>query len=117
MTRAASSFMVFLAAACSITACVSDQAYRVYEEYPPRAMEEVEILSRDPQRSYEVLGDFQDRPGSSSALKKMRKAAAAIGADALIVTYLGGHHTASPYAGRGEQVTYTRIFATAIRYK
>lgn len=102
-----------------LAGCASDVANRYYAstKYPPKPVDTVEILFAQPTRPYEVIADFQSRGENA---KDVRKKAAAIGADAVIVTYLGGTY------GNGEQWAsetswtrdrYSRIAGTAIRYK
>ena len=99
-------------------ACVYDQAHRYYatERYPRRAIEEVELLFDEPTRPYDVIADFQARGASP---KYMRKEAAKIGADAVIVGMYGGYRAISDeWAGEDQQASsYSRITGTAIRYR
>ena len=62
------------------------------------------------------LADFQSRGESE---KSVRKKAAKIGADAVIISTLGGfYHLSTQWAGEDSQSnTYTRICGTAIIYK
>jgi hypothetical protein len=98
--------------------CASDVANRYYSDrnYPPKPVDSVEVLTREPSRPYEVIADFQSRGDSA---KSLRAKAAKIGADAVIVTYLGGRY--DPTEEWSEQKSsgdlYTRIVGTAIRYK
>jgi hypothetical protein len=98
--------------------CASDVANRYYasEQYPPKDPSQVELLSKPPNRPYVLLADFQSRGESP---EDMRKKAAQIGADAVIVVTLGGYHSSSDqWAGHDSQSTsYSRITASAIRYK
>lgn len=98
--------------------CVSDQAFRYYahERFDARPVEEVELLRDAPQRPYDVIADFQARGASPSY---MRKKAAEIGADAVIVGIYGGYRAKSDQWASEDQHsdTYTRITGTAIRYK
>lgn len=108
-------------------ACATDVANRYYatERYAPRPTDEVEILTSEPNRPYVVIADFQMRGESA---RGMQKRAAAIGADAVIVTVLGGYYANSDeWAGNdtykakieNNEVVggYTRIVGTAIKYK
>ena len=101
-----------------LTGCVSDQAHRYYatETYPPKDVKEVEVLHEAPTVPYEVIADFQARGASA---KYMRKKAAMIGADAVIVGTYGGYRAKSDeWAGRDKHAdSYSRITGTAIRYK
>jgi hypothetical protein len=104
--------------AISLSSCATDVANRYYvaEKFPPKAPEQVELLQGRPGRPFTVIADFQSRGESPQA---MRKRAAKIGADAIIVTQLGGYASLSsewagddPYSG-----TYSRLIGTAIKYK
>lgn len=101
-----------------LSGCASDEAARYYatERYPARPAKEVEVLHAAPTRPHQVIADFQARNASVEA---MRKKAAEIGADAVIVTILGGYRsTSEEWAGEDRYSTsYSRITATAIRYK
>ena len=98
--------------------CASDIANRYYadQRYSPRPVDEVEILFEAPSRSYEVIADFQSRGESP---KQLRARAAEIGADAVIVTPLGGSRSTSDQWADIDTYskTYTRIVGSAIRYK
>ena len=99
--------------------CVSDVANRYYGSttFPPRPVDEVEVLSAPPARPYDVIADFQSRGESSGSL---RRKAAKIGADAVIVTPLGGNvPTANEWAGdKTHRALFNeRIVGTAVRYK
>lgn len=104
--------LVFL---CS---CASDVANRYYgsQRYPAKPFREVEVLSENPNRPFELIADFQARGASP---KNMRKRAAKIGADAVIIQTLGGRYDlGDQWAGEDSQSkSYSRITATAIKYK
>jgi hypothetical protein len=101
-----------------IGGCATDVANRYYgnQRYAPKDPKEVELLWQRPNREFVVIADFQSRGESPEA---MRKRAAEIGADAVIVAILGGYyHTGDEWAGKDSQgKTYTRITGTAIKYK
>ena len=101
-----------------ITACATDVANRYYGtmRYEPKDPKEVEILWKKPNRDFVVIADFQSRNESPEAI---RKKAAKIGADAVIVSILGGHYSYSEeWAGSDRyKKTYSRITGTAIKYK
>jgi hypothetical protein len=99
-----------------MTACASDVANRYYGtvRYPPKRPAEVELLRRAPTRDYVVIADFQSRGESPEDL---RKKAAEIGADAVIVSILGGYYSVNEEWAGSEGNTYSRITGTAIRYK
>lgn len=98
--------------------CATDVANRYYgtAHYPPKAAAEVALLSSAPSRQYIVIADFQSRNESPESV---RRKAAEIGADAIIVTTLGGRYEKSEEWATQNQDTgmYTRIVGTAIKYK
>lgn len=110
--------MVALLVASLLGGCATDVANRYYaaEQYPPKDSKEVELLWHRPSREFIVIADFQSRGESPEA---MRKRAAQIGADAVIVTILGGYYyRGEEWAGEDSQAnTYSRITGTAIKYK
>ncbi len=110
-------FAAVLMVSMFASGCASDQATRIYapNKYAPRIASEVEILSQPPSSTYEVLADFQSRGESRS---DMQRRAAEVGADAVIVVFVGGQRARSDekagedtYAG-----TYSRVVGTAIKY-
>jgi hypothetical protein len=106
------SFLMF------ITACATDVANRYYGtvKYKPKDPKEVEILWEKPNRDFFVIADFQSRRESPEAI---RNKAAQIGADAVIVSILGGYYSyGEEWAGSDRyKGTYSRITGTAIKYK
>ena len=98
--------------------CATDVANRYYasEQYPERNSGDVELLSSRPKRPFTVIADFQSRNESRESI---RKRAAKIGADAVIVTSLGGHYSFSDQWANNDSQSNTgsRMVATAIRYK
>lgn len=98
--------------------CAHDVANRYYgnKRYPPKNPMNVELLKAAPAREFDVIADFQSRGESP---EDMRIKAARIGADAVIVTILGGYYSLSEqWAGADSQKnTYSRIVGTAIKYK
>jgi hypothetical protein len=99
-----------------MTACANDVANRYYGtvRYPPKKPSEVELLRRAPTRDYVVIADFQSR---GETPEDLRKKAAEIGADAVIVSILGGYYSVNEEWAGSEGSTYSRITGTAIRYK
>lgn len=101
-----------------LTSCATDVANRYYGtiKYPPKNPQEVEILWQQPPKDFFVIADFQSRGESPEGL---REKAAQIGADAVIVSILGGYYSRSEeWAGNDRQRnTYSRITGTAIKYK
>ncbi len=98
--------------------CVSDQAHRYYSDewFPPKNPEDVDVLYDAPLKPYDVIADFQARGASE---KYMRRKAAEIGADAVIVgTYGGLRAKSDEWASEDTHAdTYSRITGTAIRFK
>ena len=103
---------------CLLSSCARDIANRYYgtTRYPPKSPEQVQLLKECPTRPYDVIADFQSR---GETPEDMRQKAAQIGADAVIVSTLGGYRAiGEEWAGEDSYSnTYTRITATAIRYK
>jgi hypothetical protein len=101
-----------------VAGCATDVANRYYsnQKYEPRPVEEVAMMTNAPSISYEVIADFQSRGDTA---KSLRRKAAKIGADAIIITYLGGYYNSGDqWAGQDSQGnTYSRIVGTAIKYK
>ncbi|MCX5727113.1 MAG: hypothetical protein NT030_08145 [Candidatus Saganbacteria bacterium] len=101
-----------------LSSCVTDEANRYYgtQNYPPKNPSEVEILWQRPQREFDVIADFQSRGDKPISI---RDKAAKIGADAVIISILGGYYSKSEkWAGRDRTGnTYRRITGTAIIYK
>ena len=102
-----------------LSGCATDVANRYYGgtlKYPPKDSRDVEILWRAPARDYIVIADFQSRGESP---EDIREKAARIGADAVIISILGGRYSsAEEWAAVDRyQNTYTRITATAVKYK
>jgi hypothetical protein len=107
---------VFLASLL-LPGCSSDEANRYHGEtrHPARDAKEVEVPREKPARPFTVIADFQSRGETREAL---RRKAAKVGADAIIVTILGGYYDlAGQWAGQDRHNhTYTRIIGTAIKY-
>ena len=101
-----------------LTSCATDVANRYYGNttYPPKNPTNVEILRTKPTRDFIVLADFQSR---GETAEDLRDKAAKIGADAVIVSFLGGDYSRDEeWAGKDRyRDTYNRIIGTAIKYK
>jgi len=110
--------LLVLIIAVALLGCASDVANRYYGDtrYPPKNVSEVELLSRKPSRPFTVIADFQSR---NEGPEDMRAKAAQIGADAVIVSLLGGaYNRGEQWAGSDSMSnTYTHITGTAIVYK
>jgi hypothetical protein len=88
-----------IASICSLllfSACAQDVANRYYStrRYPARDPRSVELLFRAPERPFRVIADFQSRGESP---EDFRRRAAKIGADAVIVTRIGGTYQDSDW--------------------
>ena len=89
--------------------------YYSSEHYPPKKSSEVEVLHKNPTRPYEVIADFQARDAGETTMRRM---AAKIGADAVIVSLLGGHFSGTWADEKTwSNETYSRVTGTAIKYK
>lgn len=112
------SILSLLVLASLLAGCATDVANRYYgaEKFPAKDPKEVELLWQRPSREFTVIADFQSRGESPEAV---RKKAAKIGADAVIISILGGlYDTSEQWAGSDRQGnTYSRITGTAIKYK
>ncbi len=98
--------------------CAFDVANRYYaeERYPPKPVESVEILYEEPAGQYQVIADFQSKGENA---EDIRRKAAQIGADAVIVQRLGGVYGNGEEWAKEEGWTkkyYKRIAGTAINY-
>lgn len=115
--RGAQSFILVFAAMLSMAGCVTDVANRYYlsERYPSKNEEQVEVLTSTPSRPYVVMADFQARGDS---VEGVRRKAAEIGADAVIVSKLGGSYDLrEQWAGEDRfNSTGSRVVGTAVRY-
>jgi hypothetical protein len=98
--------------------CATDVANRYYgtERFAPKPVSEVEILRSKPSRDFIVIADFQSRGETPEALQLK---AAQIGADAVIVTILGGMYNRGDQWASDDTManSYSRIVGTAIKYK
>ena len=112
-------FIVFILFICLfLTGCVAGEANRYYlkEKLPAKGIKEVEVLREAPSRPYIVIADLQ---ASRATVKHMQKRAAEIGADAVIVTPVGGWYSRSEIWAGNDQYSnsYSRLIGTAIKYK
>lgn len=103
--------------ALAFASCATDVANRYYasKQYSPKEAEAVQLLYQKPTRKFEVIADFQSRGEPAESL---RKKAAKIGADAVIVTTVGGVYALNEeWAGKDRMShTYSRILGSAIVY-
>ena len=109
---------LILILALSLLGCVTDVANRYYsnEEYPPKNKEDVLILDSKPTRPFVVIADFQSRGESPSDLQKK---AANIGADAVIISQVGGYYSRSEEwasKDRYKKEYHSHILGTAIKF-
>jgi len=98
--------------------CASDVANRYYaeERYEAKNIQDVLILTSKPTRPFTVIADFQSR---GETPKDLQEKAAAIGADAVIVSYVGGYHSGSEEWASEDRYKgkyYDHIIGTAIKY-
>jgi hypothetical protein len=97
--------------------CASDVANRYYaaQRFPPRPISEVQIYWQNPDRPFTVIADLQSRGESP---EDMQKKGAEMGADAVIVSLLGGNYSLKEQWADKDRYskTYTRIAATAIKF-
>ncbi len=107
----------FLSILLCQTGCVSDEACRYYlkEDIPAVDISDVEVLWEEPQKPYTVIGDFQ---AYNAKVKHMRKRAAEIGADAVIIVPAGGWYSLDEvWADKDRHSdSYNRLVGTAIKY-
>jgi hypothetical protein len=98
--------------------CATDVANRYYGKvhYPPKNPADVQVLRHKPSRDFIVIADFQSR---GETMQDMQEKAALIGADAVIVSILGGlYYQGEEWAGEDRyKNTYSRITGTAIKFK
>lgn len=117
MARILTAVGIFLVLA-GLGGCATDVANRYYvtEKFSAVAPERVEILTSAPKGEFVVIADFQSRGESPEDL---RVKAAAIGADAIIVSLFGGYASVNEeWAGNDRySKTYNRIAGTAIKFK
>ena len=99
-----------------LSSCASDVANRYYavDHYPPKKAKEVEVLYKNPTQPYEVIADFQARDAGEATMRRM---AAKIGADAVIVSLLGGSYSGKWAETKPSSSSYSRVTGTAIKYK
>jgi hypothetical protein len=104
-----------LLAVLTLTGCATDVANRYYakQRYPAKNTNAVIVLKAAPDRPYEVIADLQCR----GSVHYIQKQSAKIGADAVIVTYLGGDYSDSTeWADQKQDGSYYHVIGTAIRY-
>jgi putative N-acetylmannosamine-6-phosphate epimerase len=97
--------------------CARDVANRYYgsTRYPAKKPTDVLMLNSRPSQDFEVIADFQSR---GETPEELREKAAEIGADAVIVSMIGGHYDRSAqWASHGNNGTYSHIVGTAIIFK
>ena len=113
-----SRFAFLVLAIFVLAGCASDQAARYFadEHYPPRPDDQVQVLDAAPPQPYTLLAELQARDMPTS---DMRHWAAKLGADAIIVTRLGGQKARSDvWASEDTQGTTaaSRVAGIAIKY-
>lgn len=109
--------LLFSFVALILCGCAQDVANRYYsaQRYPSKSPQEVELLFSAPSRPFTVIADLQSRNESP---KGMKKRAAKIGADAIIVSPVGGfYRLKEEWAGSDSMSrTYSRLIGSAIKY-
>ena len=109
---------IFCLSPLILTSCVTDVASRYYanQQYAPKPVEQVELLRGRPSKPFDVIADFQSR---GESYESMRKRAAQIGADAIIITNLGGYASLTTQWAGDDPYShyYSRLVGTVIKYK
>jgi len=126
-TLAAAVVSLFLLAGCNTVSISTNQALGV-PTYPPNLNPAaIPILTKPPTRSHLRLGDIKAEPSSDGVsaaqiTQSLQKAAAKLGADAVVIVYdrneILGAMVSGPWWGRSVQ-TYTGrvIVGVAIKYQ
>lgn len=111
-------FVAAIATIAALAACTTDVANRYYAhvKYPAKQPSQVLILRGQPSQAYEVIADFQSLGESP---EDVRDKAAEIGADAVIISRIGGsYHFDEEWADQDRFAgTGRRIVGTAIIFK
>ena len=98
--------------------CASDVANRYYagKQYPPKNKADVLVLKSKPTRAFIVIADFQSRGETPSDLQEK---AAKIGADAVIISQVGGFYSRSEEWASNDRYQgqfHDHILGTAIKF-
>lgn len=110
--------LIAIVALTIMSGCAAtDVANRYYadERYAPVPVEQVAVLEKPPARPYTIIAEFQSR---GEQPESVRKKAAGIGADAVIITLFGGEHSLKAEWASDERnmsKTFTRIVGVAIK--
>ena len=102
----------------SLIGCASDVANRYYaaKQYPSKNKADVLILNSKPTKAFIVIADFQSRGETPSDLQEK---AAKIGADAVIISRIGGLYSRSEEwasKDRYQGQFHDHILGTAIKF-
>ena len=101
----------------ALIGCAQDVANRYYspQRYEPKPAKDVALLFSAPSRPFTVIADLQSRNESPEGMKKR---AAKIGADAIIVSPVGGlYRLNEEWAGTDSMShSYSRLIGSAIKY-
>ena len=102
----------------SLIGCASDVANRYYagKQYPSKNKADVLILNSKPNKAFIVIADFQSRGETPSDLQEK---AAKIGADAVIISKVGGLYSRSEEwasKDRYQGQFHDHILGTAIKF-
>jgi hypothetical protein len=107
-----------LASAFGIAGCKTDEAARYYgsERYPPRPPSEVQVFTSKPDRDFTVIADIQ---AYNVSPEHMRRRAAEVGGDAVILVRGGGYASSDQVWASEDRYshTYHRLLATVIKFK
>ena len=120
-----------IAAVLGVTGCQTVSVHSTEDtgaaDYPASDPEKVQILRTEPTRPHERLGEVRAEPSDESVSaekieKALRKAAAKLGADAVVVvsdrTQVTGAYVTGPWYGRSiEQIDDRIVIAVAIKYQ
>lgn len=109
--------LLFIILCSGLIGCAMGEANRYYlkEKFSAKDIEQVEVLQSNPERPYIVIADFQV---SNVKFKYLRKRAAEIGADAVIVTCTGGWYSTSEVWADEDRYSNScsGVIGTAIKY-
>ena len=109
--------LFLLLVAFALCGYAQDVANRYYsaQRYTPKPAADVALLFSAPSRPFTVIADLQSRNESPEG---MRQRAAQIGADAIIVSPIGGSYSLNEeWAGSDSMSrSYSRLIGSAIKY-
>lgn len=98
--------------------CATDEAARYYSDvrYPARPSSEVQVFFAKPNRQFEVIADIQ---AYNVTPDHMRRRAAEIGGDGVILVRGGGAYDRNEVWASADRFshTYHRLLATVIKFE